>query len=166
MSTTLPSEAGPTDAAGDGDETLRHVARTVLPTDVGPFDLYAYVDPDDGADHVAMVMGDVTGGDPPLVRVHSECLTGDALGSHRCDCGDQLLAAQRAIAREGRGAVMYLRGHEGRGIGLTAKLRPTRCRTRASTRSTPTWRSACPPTCAATGRPRRSSTTSASTRSG
>ena len=122
MSTTLPSEAGPTDAAGDGDETLRHVARTVLPTEVGPFDLYAYVDPDSGADHVAMVMGEITGGDPPLVRVHSECLTGDALGSHRCDCGDQLLAAQRAIAREGRGAVVYLRGHEGRGIGLTAKL--------------------------------------------
>jgi GTP cyclohydrolase II len=122
MSTTLPSEAGHTAATGVGDETLRHVARTVLPTDVGPFDLYAYVDPDSGADHVAMVMGDVTHGDPPLVRVHSECLTGDALGSHRCDCGDQLLAAQRAIAREGRGAVVYLRGHEGRGIGLTAKL--------------------------------------------
>jgi len=70
-------------------------------------------------------MGDVSSesaGEPPLVRVHSECLTGDALGSHRCDCGDQLKAAQRAIAAEGRGAVVYLRGHEGRGIGLSAKL--------------------------------------------
>jgi 3,4-dihydroxy 2-butanone 4-phosphate synthase/GTP cyclohydrolase II len=94
----------------------------VLPTDVGPFDLYAYIDPETGAEHVAMVMGELDSGEPPLVRVHSECLTGDALGSHRCDCGDQLLAAQRAIAREGRGAVVYLRGHEGRGIGLTAKL--------------------------------------------
>jgi GTP cyclohydrolase II len=119
----LPSETGRTSTAGDGDSTLQRVAQTVLPTDAGPFDTYAYVDVETGADHVALVMGDVASGDPPLVRVHSECLTGDALGSHRCDCGDQLLAAQRAISREGRGAILYLRGHEGRGIGLTAKLR-------------------------------------------
>jgi GTP cyclohydrolase II len=87
--------------------------------------VYAYVDPESGTEHLALVMGDVSagsGGEPPLVRVHSECLTGDALGSHRCDCGDQLKAAQRAIAAEGRGAIVYLRGHEGRGIGLSAKL--------------------------------------------
>jgi GTP cyclohydrolase II len=97
----------------------------VLPTDEGLFDVYGYVDPESGSEHVALVMGELSGasaGTPPLVRVHSECLTGDALGSHRCDCGDQLKAAQRAIAAEGRGAVIYLRGHEGRGIGLTAKL--------------------------------------------
>ena len=97
----------------------------MLPTDEGIFDVYAYVDPESESEHVALVMGDVSAtsaGPPPLVRVHSECLTGDALGSHRCDCGDQLKAAQRAIAAEGRGAVIYLRGHEGRGIGLTAKL--------------------------------------------
>jgi 3,4-dihydroxy 2-butanone 4-phosphate synthase/GTP cyclohydrolase II len=87
--------------------------------------VYAYVDPANGTEHLALVMGAVSGlsaGEPPLVRVHSECLTGDALGSHRCDCGDQLKAAQAAIARHGRGIIVYLRGHEGRGIGLSAKL--------------------------------------------
>jgi 3,4-dihydroxy 2-butanone 4-phosphate synthase/GTP cyclohydrolase II len=118
------SRSGP--SAGDstalGDTALRRVAQTVLPTEHGTFDVYAYVDPAGEAEHVALVMGDLTTAAPPLVRVHSECLTGDALGSHRCDCGDQLQAAQRAIAAEGRGAVIYLRGHEGRGIGLVAKL--------------------------------------------
>jgi GTP cyclohydrolase II len=97
----------------------------VLPTEAGLFDVYAYVDAASGTEHLALVMGELSTGpesEPPLVRVHSECLTGDALGSHRCDCGDQLKAAQRAIAREGRGVVVYLRGHEGRGIGLSAKL--------------------------------------------
>ncbi len=105
---------------------LHRVARTVLPTDEGRFDVHAYVNPASGTEYLALVMGDV--GDsrrnpPPLVRIHSECLTGDALGSHRCDCGDQLRAARQAIAAERRGVVVYLRGHEGRGIGLGAKLR-------------------------------------------
>lgn len=107
------------------DTLVQRVARTVLPTDEGLFDVHAYLDPESGAEHLALVLGELSvgsGGEPPLVRVHSECLTGDALGSHRCDCGDQLKAAQRAIAAEGRGAVVYLRGHEGRGIGLSAKL--------------------------------------------
>jgi 3,4-dihydroxy 2-butanone 4-phosphate synthase / GTP cyclohydrolase II len=107
------------------DTALNRVAQTVLPTDEGRFDLYAYVDAESGSEHLALVLGDISpgsGGQPPLVRVHSECLTGDALGSHRCDCGDQLKAARRAIAGEGRGIVVYLRGHEGRGIGLSAKL--------------------------------------------
>jgi 3,4-dihydroxy 2-butanone 4-phosphate synthase/GTP cyclohydrolase II len=117
-----PSASQPGSAAGD--PAVRRVARTTLPTDAGDFDLNAYVAPD-GQNHLALVMGDVSEGSPggpPLVRLHSECLTGDALGSHRCDCGDQLRAAQRAIAEEGRGVVVYLRGHEGRGIGLIAKL--------------------------------------------
>jgi GTP cyclohydrolase II len=112
------------------DSGLRLVATTVLPTDEGVFQVHAFEDPMAGTEHLALVMGDVAVRDgetdhrpPPLVRVHSECLTGDALGSHRCDCGDQLRAARAAIAAEGRGIVVYLRGHEGRGIGLAAKLR-------------------------------------------
>ena len=95
-----------------------------------------------------------------LARVHSECLTGDVFGSRRCDCGAQLDAAMAAIAAEGRGVVLYLRGHEGRGIGLLSKLRPTTCRTPARTRWTPTSSSACPPTPASTPPARRYSPTS------
>ncbi len=73
-------------------------------------------------EHLAFVRGDVRDGEPVLVRVHSECLTGDVFGSHRCDCGAQLDDSMRAIAAEGRGVVVYLRGHEGRGIGLAHKL--------------------------------------------
>ena len=78
-----------------------------------------------GADHVALTRGDLTApeGPAPLVRLHSECLTGDALGSYRCDCGEQLDAALQAIAADGRGVLIYVRGHEGRGIGLMDKLR-------------------------------------------
>jgi GTP cyclohydrolase II len=106
-------------------ERIRKVVSTVLPTAHGTFRLHGYV-VEPGREHVALVLGDLNGdgrnGHAPLVRVHSECLTGDALGSWRCDCGDQLDAAMREIAREGLGAVIYLRGHEGRGIGLHAKL--------------------------------------------
>ena len=105
---------------------VRRAARTVLPTDEARFDAIAYVDEASGEEHVALVLGDPASDapeGPPLVRVHSECLTGDALGSHRCDCGDQLAAARRRVAAEGRGVVVYLRGHEGRGIGLADKLR-------------------------------------------
>jgi 3,4-dihydroxy 2-butanone 4-phosphate synthase/GTP cyclohydrolase II len=76
----------------------------------------------DGSDHVALVYGDLGDGEDVLVRVHSECLTGDVFGSLRCDCGPQLHAAMRRIVREGRGVVLYVRGHEGRGIGLLHKL--------------------------------------------
>jgi 3,4-dihydroxy 2-butanone 4-phosphate synthase/GTP cyclohydrolase II len=125
----LPSTSQP--SAVPGDPGLRLVAMTVLPTDEGLFQVYAYEDSDAGTEHLALVMGHVAALDgdtdgaglPPLVRVHSECLTGDALGSHRCDCGDQLRAARVAVAAEGRGVVVYLRGHEGRGIGLAGKLR-------------------------------------------
>ncbi|HEY5788355.1 MAG TPA: GTP cyclohydrolase II [Microlunatus sp.] len=102
---------------------VRRVVTTVLPTAHGLFRLYGYV-ATDGQEHVALVSGDLSASErhPPLVRVHSECLTGDALGSWRCDCGEQLDAALQEIGREGAGALIYLRGHEGRGIGLGAKL--------------------------------------------
>lgn len=101
------------------------VASTRIPTRHAVFDAHAYSDELTGVDHVVLALGDLAdpGAGPLLVRLHSECLTGDALGSYRCDCGEQLDAAQAAIATEGRGAVVYLRGHEGRGIGLADKLR-------------------------------------------
>ena len=92
-----------------------------LPTDYGTFTLRAYTY--NGITHVAMTMGDPASSDAPLVRMHSECLTGDVLGSHRCDCGDQLNAALQAISSHGHGILLYLRGQEGRGIGLDNKLR-------------------------------------------
>ena len=112
-------------------KTLKHIATAQLPTPVALFTVHAYKTPD-GKEHLAMTLGDLSGSgkkDPvvpgvlaPLVRVHSECLTGDALFSLRCDCGFQLRAALEAIAREGRGALLYLR-QEGRGIGLGNKIR-------------------------------------------
>ena len=97
-------------------------AETRLPTRYGTFTAYGYTVTTDGSEHVALVYGDVSGQDPVLTRVHSECLTGDVFGSQRCDCGPQLDEALRTIVEEGRGVVIYLRGHEGRGIGLVAKL--------------------------------------------
>lgn len=94
-----------------------------VPTTFGEFQAYAFRSLLDGTEHVAFVRGEVAGSEPVLVRVHSECLTGDIFGSLRCDCGPQLHAALEQIAAEGRGVVVYLRGHEGRGIGLGHKLR-------------------------------------------
>jgi 3,4-dihydroxy 2-butanone 4-phosphate synthase/GTP cyclohydrolase II len=92
-----------------------------LPTDYGHFRLRLYKSTPDGLDHLALVKGDVGGDEPVLVRVHSECLTGDVFGSGRCDCGHQLHNAMRMIQKEGRGAILYMR-QEGRGIGLENKL--------------------------------------------
>lgn len=100
----------------------RHVATVALPTPHGSFQAYAYECPS-GFVYLALVQGAVQGDDPVLTRLHSECLTGDALGSLRCDCGLQLRMALRAIAAEGRGVLIYATGHEGRGIGLINKLR-------------------------------------------
>ncbi|MFM9134210.1 MAG: bifunctional 3,4-dihydroxy-2-butanone-4-phosphate synthase/GTP cyclohydrolase II [bacterium] len=103
----------------------RYVERTVertLPTQFGEFTAVGYRNALDDIDHVALVAGDVGDGERILVRVHSECLTGDILGSLRCDCGTQLQDALRTVSEEGRGVVLYLRGHEGRGIGLLHKL--------------------------------------------
>ncbi|MFD2083388.1 3,4-dihydroxy 2-butanone 4-phosphate synthase / GTP cyclohydrolase II [Actinopolymorpha cephalotaxi] len=100
---------------------VERAASTRLPTEYGEFTAYGYRTPR-GVDHLALVRGDVADGAETLVRLHSECLTGDVLGSLRCDCGPQLRLALAAIAAAGRGVVVYLRGHEGRGIGLAAKL--------------------------------------------
>lgn len=93
-----------------------------MPTDYGVFKLHLYKGNLDEVHHVALVMGDITPDDPTLVRVHSECLTGDIFGSRRCDCGSQLHAAMRQIQAEGKGIIVYMRGHEGRGIGLHGKI--------------------------------------------
>ncbi len=101
---------------------IEHVVTTRLPTAAGEFVAHGFRSGVDGSEHVALVHGDITSG-TPLVRVHSECLTGDVFDSLRCDCGPQLEAAQRAIVEAGAGVVVYVRGHEGRGIGLVDKLR-------------------------------------------
>ena len=105
------------------EKLVKRVTDARMPTEFGEFTCYVYESLLDGEQHVAMVKGAVQGEDNVLVRVHSECLTGDALGSMRCDCGVQLQMALQAIAVEGMGVVLYLRGHEGRGIGLAHKLR-------------------------------------------
>jgi 3,4-dihydroxy 2-butanone 4-phosphate synthase/GTP cyclohydrolase II len=101
---------------------VERVAETRLPTRFGDFTAYGYRITIDDSEHIALVYGDISGPEPVLTRVHSECLTGDVFGSHRCDCGPQLHEAMERIVEEGRGVVVYLRGHEGRGIGLVAKL--------------------------------------------
>ncbi len=98
------------------------VAKAKMPTRYGEFTIYGYINKLNGEHHVALVKGDITNGEPVLCRVHSECLTGDALGSARCDCGQQYDAAMKAIAKEGRGVLLYMR-QEGRGIGLINKIR-------------------------------------------
>ena len=105
------------------ESLVERIATADMPTEAGEFNIVGYRGILDGVDHVALVMGDIGDGEDVLVRVHSECLTGDALGSLRCDCGPQLRASMRKVAEEGRGVVLYMRGHEGRGIGLLHKLR-------------------------------------------
>jgi 3,4-dihydroxy 2-butanone 4-phosphate synthase/GTP cyclohydrolase II len=105
------------------EKLVTRVGSATVPTEWGPFTCVAYRSELDGVEHLAFVRGDVADGPPCLVRVHSECLTGDVFGSRRCDCGPQLAAAMARIDAEGRGAVVYLRGHEGRGIGIGHKIR-------------------------------------------
>ena len=105
------------------ERLVRRTAEARLPTEFGDFRCIAYQSVLDGETHLAFVMGEPAGEPNVLVRVHSECLTGDVFGSRRCDCGAQLHGALRRIASEGLGVVVYLRGHEGRGIGIAHKLR-------------------------------------------
>ncbi|KFG07564.1 bifunctional 3,4-dihydroxy-2-butanone-4-phosphate synthase/GTP cyclohydrolase II [Streptomyces scabiei] len=105
------------------EPTVRREAKTRLPTAFGDFTAHGYRSTVDGVEHVALVHGEIGDGEDVLVRVHSECLTGDIFHSLRCDCGPQLQTSLERIAAEGRGVVVYLRGHEGRGIGLLSKLR-------------------------------------------
>ncbi len=104
------------------EKLVQLVVETRLPTADGVFDLHLYESTLDGDHHVALTMGDVTTKEPVLVRVHSQCLTGDVFGSLRCDCGPQMDAALAAIAKVGRGVFLYMR-QEGRGIGLANKLK-------------------------------------------
>jgi len=105
------------------EQLVRRTAEARLPTPWGVFRCVAYESTLEHETHLAFVMGDPAGADNILVRVHSECLTGDVFGSLRCDCGSQLHAAMQRVSAEGVGVVVYLRGHEGRGIGLAHKLR-------------------------------------------
>ncbi len=104
------------------ESLVKKEAVAKLPTKYGLFTIHGYQNKLNGEHHVALVMGDVANGEPLLCRVHSECLTGDVFGSERCDCGEQLEAAMKAIAKEGRGIFLYMR-QEGRGIGLINKLK-------------------------------------------
>ena len=105
------------------ERQVERVTETRLPTEFGVFRAVGFRSRLDGVEHIALVHGDIGDGEGVLVRVHSECLTGDVFGSRRCDCGPQLQAALRRVAAEDRGVVLYMRGHEGRGIGLLHKLR-------------------------------------------
>ena len=104
------------------ERQLSRQAQTTIPNAYGQWHAFGYRHEVDGTEYVALVLGDVTDGTDVLTRLHSECLTGDVFGSLRCDCGAQLEAAMAAISAEGRGVVLYLRGHEGRGVGLLSKL--------------------------------------------
>jgi 3,4-dihydroxy 2-butanone 4-phosphate synthase/GTP cyclohydrolase II len=103
------------------ERLVRKIAEASLPTRFGPFRIHAFESLLDGRHDVALVMGEIASADAVLVRVHSQCLTGDIFGSSRCDCGDQLATALELIARAGQGVLLYLR-QEGRGIGLVHKI--------------------------------------------
>jgi GTP cyclohydrolase II len=110
-----------TAALAAGRQELEYVTSCKLPTTWATFQMHAFVEPATGKEHIALTLGNVADGEPVLARIHSECLTGDALFSKRCDCGPQLELALQKIAQEGRGALLYLR-QEGRGIGLLNKV--------------------------------------------
>ena len=122
-STITFDDIGTFDDVGTTDtvDGVTFLAVAPVPTEWGVFDCHAFRGPD-GVEHLAFTRGDLSGDEPVTVRVHSECLTGDVFGSRRCDCGPQLAAAMRLVAELDRGVVVYLRGHEGRGIGIGSKI--------------------------------------------
>lgn len=105
------------------ERLVERMGEATVPTEFGAFTCVAYKSTIDNIEHLAFVKGDVTGEEPILVRVHSECLTGDVFGSRRCDCGPQLATAMQMVDEAGAGIIVYLRGHEGRGIGIGHKIR-------------------------------------------
>lgn len=113
----------PTAVKASSTRTVEHLASSRLPTRHGEFSMHVFQPAGESVEHVAIVKGNLDGYERVLVRVHSECLTGDVLGSTRCDCGNQLDEALSRIAEAEQGVVVYLRGHEGRGIGLANKIR-------------------------------------------
>ena len=146
--------------------SIRRVARTGLPTDHGDFEMFVY-EARDGKEHVALATGFEPGGlqrdEAVLVRLHSECLTGDVFGSRRCDCGGQLEESMRLLRQQGRGVLLYLR-QEGRGVGLANKISAYALQDEGSTPSRRTWPWASPRTRVTTASPPRCSRISVYTR--
>ena len=149
------------------EKLVKRIAEAPIPTEWGEFTCYAYESVLNQDQHLAFVKGAVQGEENVLVRMHSECLTGDVFGSLRCDCGPQLEASMQRIAEQGLGAVVYLRGHEGRGIGIAHKLRGLQAAGRRPRhrRRQPRPR-ACRSTAVSTGSGPRSSSTWASRQCG